>query len=819
MPPVLPQKASPVETPDSLLKNLTVIELGAGISTAYAGRLLADLGARVVKLESPGGDPLRAHGPFPGDQPDPNNSGLDIFLNAGKDRRVGDLDDPSGRRELDGLLASADVLLDNRSPAEIRRLGLDEASLRAAHPRLVAAHISIFGQTGPYADFAAHDLTACAASGASAGIGIPGRPPLTMPFQQGQYQGGLAAASGAIAALLARRRTGRGQLVDISIAEVWSCFFGGMHAPEMIFRGVLGLQMGWRSGLGRYPQTILPCKDGYVSLSAPQKEQWLRFVDLIGRPEWTANPRYRDRRAMGQEYPDEVDALLTDWLQQHTKEEIFSICRERRIPFAPVRTMDELVSDPQLEHRSFYRALDVGGQTVKAPRGPWRFQPPAGRNQTAAAPASPGSGQATNASGQPAPPSDSTRPLDGIRVVNFGTAMAGPLAAQILCDLGAEVIKIESRKRLDGLRRGRPLLGGAAAGDEGAEPELQPMFHALNRGERSLTIDFKDPEGWAVLRDLIRRSDVIVENFSPGVLDRAGFGWEKLSAEQPDLIILAMSAVGQTGPLSDTIAYAPTTMALGGITGVTGYRDGRVLMPQIAYGDVSASLHAVFAVLAALEHRAQTGEGRYIDFAQEEATLNCLAEPLLDYQLNGRVAGPHGNDLPGFAPHNTYQCRDDDSGLARYVSIAVRTDKEWYGLVQALGSPAWAQNPDFATAPGRWAARDTIDAHLGEWTADQDAWEVTRRLQEHGVAAFPVQNVQDEYFDPHYQEREVFVHVDHPIVGTLALPSLAWRLSETPGRIAGPAPTLGDANDYILREVLALPDVQIERLAERGVLT
>ncbi|HEX2172557.1 MAG TPA: CoA transferase, partial [Dehalococcoidia bacterium] len=356
------------------LFDLTVIEIGTEIAAPYAGRLLAELGATVIKAEPPGGDPGRWLGPFPGDRPDHAPGPLFRHLNAGKHLLTLDLEDPTGRRELDRLLDASDILIDNRPPAETRRLGLDHASLAQPHPHLITAYITIFGQTGPYADYAAHDLTACAASGVCAGIGIPGRPPLTMPFQQGQYQGGLAAASGALAAWLARERIGRGQLVDIAISEVWSDFFGGMHAPEMIFRGVLGLQMGWRSGLGRYPQTILPCQDGYVSLSAPQKAQWLRFVDLIGRPAWTENPRYRDRRAMGQEYPDEVDALLAGWLTQHTKEEIFTICRERRIPFAPVRTVDDLVVDPQLAHRGFFAPLDLGdGRVVKVPTGPYAF--------------------------------------------------------------------------------------------------------------------------------------------------------------------------------------------------------------------------------------------------------------------------------------------------------------------------------------------------------------------------------------------------------------------------------------------------------------
>ena len=253
------------------LSGLSVVEVGAEIAAPYAGKLLAELGASVIKVEPPAGDPGRRLGPFPGDRPDPDRAGLFHYLNAGKQRVVLDLDRAADRDELDRLLDGADILIDNRPPADCRRLGLDFATLGEHHPSLIVALITVFGQTGPYADYAAYDLTACAASGVCAGIGIPGRPPLTMPYQQGQYQGGLAAASGALAAWLARDRIGRGQLVDIAIAEVWSDFFGGMHAPEMIFRGVLGLQMGWRSGLGRYPQTILPCRDGYVSLSAPQK--------------------------------------------------------------------------------------------------------------------------------------------------------------------------------------------------------------------------------------------------------------------------------------------------------------------------------------------------------------------------------------------------------------------------------------------------------------------------------------------------------------------------------------------------------------------
>ena len=424
------------------LAGLAVVEIGHEIAAPYAGKLLADLGATVVKVEPPTGDPSRGLGPFPDDRPDPDRSGLFHYLNAGKRGLVLDLDQPADRRELDRLLAEVDILIDNRSPAESRRFGLDYTTLAKSHPHLIVALITVFGQTGPYADYAAYDLTACAASGVCAGIGIPGRPPLTMPYQQGQYQGGLAAASGALAAWLARDRIGRGQLVDIAIAEVWSDFFGGMHAPEMIFRGVLGLQMGWRSGLGRYPQTILPCQDGYVSLSAPQKEQWLRFVDLIGKPEWTRDPRYRDRRAMGQEYPDEVDALLAGWLERHTKEEIFTLCRERRIPFAPVRTVDELLTDPQLAHREFFAPLNLGdGSVVKVPRRPWRShgsrvaslesRVTSSEIQTAV----PVVGNAEPRIGKPLPATPEPRlatrdsplmagPLMGLRVINLGTAMA-----------------------------------------------------------------------------------------------------------------------------------------------------------------------------------------------------------------------------------------------------------------------------------------------------------------------------------------------------------------------------------------------------------
>ena len=282
-------------------------------------------------------------------------------------------------------------------------------------------------------------------------------------------------------------------------------------------------------------------------------------------------------------------------------------------------------------------------------------------------------------------------PLDGYRIVDFGTAWAGPMAAQLLADMGAQVVKVESRMRMDGLRLGRPIVGeDIAGGDRGLWPELQPAFHSLNRNKMSVSVNIKRPEGTRLIMDLVARSDVVMNNFSPGVMERAGLAFTALKAVKPDIIVVSMPATGETGPIRDVLAYAPIVQALSGLAGLVGYQDEPLVGEvQSAWSDAIAALHAALATVAALRHRNLTGEGQYIEVSQLEATTALLGEPLLDYAMNGRVAEPRGNYDPEFAPHNNYPCQGED----RWVAIAVRTESEWQAFCRALGQPPLDTRP------------------------------------------------------------------------------------------------------------------------------
>ena len=409
--------------------------------------------------------------------------------------------------------------------------------------------------------------------------------------------------------------------------------------------------------------------------------------------------------------------------------------------------------------------------------------------------------------------------LAGYRVIDLGSAWAAPMAAHLLADMGAEVIKVESRAKMDGMRLGRPMVGeDAAGGDEGRWPELQPVFHGLNRNKQSVTLNLKESEGLDLLRGLIARSDVVIDNFSPGVMERLGLDYAALRRLRPDIVVVAMPAAGNSGPLRDVIAYAPIVLALSGLMSLVGYEDGALVGElQSAWSDAVAGLHAAMAATAALRHRTRTGRGQYVEAAQLESTVSWLGEAVMDVTMNRRGPAPIGNAGVGLAPHGVYPC----AGVDRWISIAVGGEDEWRGLCAAarrLGPAPWTRDPRFADSYRRLRQREALDAALRRWTVSFDAVELTGVLQAEGVAAFPVMNIEDQFLDPHFRERGAWVEMEHPMAGAEWLYGLAWRLSRTPGRIASPAPLLGQHNERVLGGLLGTPPDELRRLEASGAV-
>ena len=404
-------------------------------------------------------------------------------------------------------------------------------------------------------------------------------------------------------------------------------------------------------------------------------------------------------------------------------------------------------------------------------------------------------------------------PLHGYRVLDFGWVLAGAVPGMILADMGAEVIKVETRQRMDYMRLGRPIIG-----DE-PDPEQNPMFHNVNRGKRSITLNTTRSEAVDLARRLAAECDVVIENFSPGVMQRLGLDYDTLSRDNPRLVMASITSNGQIGPLRDLRAYAPSIGALSGLDSTMGYEPaegetGRPLGLKHAYADLTGALHAVFAIVSALHERKSTGAGRYIDVSMLRATVATMGVGLMEYELTGRTLQTRGNYDPVMAPYGNYPCLGDDE----WVSIAVRTEEEWRGLVVAMGNPGWTAEPEFSSRYARLNHRGPLDERLSEWTQERPAWETTELLQSHGVAAFPVLDAEGRLFNAHFRERGLYSDIEHPALGSEPIFNLMWQMSGTPPRIQRHAPLLGEHNREIFCGLLGLDEAELARLEEEQVI-
>lgn len=397
-------------------------------------------------------------------------------------------------------------------------------------------------------------------------------------------------------------------------------------------------------------------------------------------------------------------------------------------------------------------------------------------------------------------------PLEGYRVIDFGWAAAAPRATCLLADMGAEVIKVETRKRLDPVRFGPDNLT--------RDPEMDPLFHSINRNKLSILLDLTHPQAVELIKRLIKISDVVVENFSPGVMKRFGLDYDMLKKIKPDIIMISFPGVGSEGPLSDVVTYGPSLAGLAGLDSMVGYENERVLGMQQAYADINAALHGAFAIQIALYHRERYGEGQHIEVAQIEALLSTMPEPLIMYGMNEKALGTLGNFTHMMAVHNNYRCEGED----KWVSIAILTEEEWEAFCRAIGNPPWTKVEDFADSNKRLANRKKLDGLISEWTITKTPNEVMEILQREGVAATPCEDTEDRFFDQHFQERQILVDVEHPATGVDWIPNVICRLSETPGGIRRPAPLLGEHNDYVFGDLLGLSKDEIERLIQDKII-
>jgi len=402
----------------------------------------------------------------------------------------------------------------------------------------------------------------------------------------------------------------------------------------------------------------------------------------------------------------------------------------------------------------------------------------------------------------------SRRPLEGIRVADFTWVWAGPFCTLQLAHLGAEVIRIETATRPCVTRMLPPWRDGKPGVNRSG------YFNQYNQGKLSLALDLKNPRAVEIAKELVAHSDVVCENFAAGVMQRFGLGYEALTAVKPDIIMIAMSGYGATGPEHEYVSYGPAQVPLSGMSSLTGYPGWPPMHVGISYGDPTGGLHGAFAVLAALVYRQRTGRGQFIDLSQQETSIAVLPEGVLPYTMNGEQLPRDGNRDPFMAPHGVYRC----AGEQRWVAIAVRDDEEWQRLASAIGSPELSRDKRYATLGARKANEDGLDEIVTGWTLKHSPEEITASLQALGIASSPSFNSKDISEDPHLNQGGNFVELEHREVGRMRHIGVPWRMSATPCEVARPAPCLGEHIDYVMSKILGRSSAEIAALKEAGVL-
>ena len=409
-------------------------------------------------------------------------------------------------------------------------------------------------------------------------------------------------------------------------------------------------------------------------------------------------------------------------------------------------------------------------------------------------------------------------PLKNYRVLDLSRIWAGPYCTKLFADMGAEIIKMESLSVYDSHRGPVSPARGIAAypdGEPGEEPwNRNGWFNCLHMSKYGVTLELTEAEGRMVFEQLVSISDVLIENFRQGSLERLGYTYEELRKHRPDLIYVSMPAFGNTGPWKGYLGYGIGQEQLSGMAHMTGYRGDGPMKSGINHGDPITGSHAAGVLMAALRHRRLTGKGMYIDVSQQESAVALMGPEVLAYQMTGEEPERRGNRSGWYAPANSYPCAGED----RWVTIAATNEEQWQKLTQAMSAAGLTDDPHFATAEQRRENHDELDRIISEWTISREAYAVTHLLQAAGVPAGPVLRGPDLLADAHYKDRGTFVTVDHPQVGPKQYPGIPWRLSATPGRVRWPSPTLGQHNRDVYGELLGLTGPEIDLLEKTGTI-
>ena len=796
----------------SALRHLRILELSNSVAGEYCGKLIADFGAEVLKVEPPGtGSETRHHGPFATAAPAPECGGLFAYLNTNKRSICLDLATAAGQEALHTLLAGVDAIVDDHPRGWLESLGIGPDELGVRYPRLIVCAITPFGYDAPATMQKAYSLNVFHSSGW--GYHSPSEPDLGKAPLKGagrfqvDYESGLSAALAVLSAVYWQATSGKGQFLDVSqqqsMASLSDYVLGQMVA------GTMEVSTRREAFDLRGPATFFQCRDGYVYLWLSEPGHWSGLRTLLGEPAWMLEfPERWLELHLNEERIRHCRAHIAQWMGSQDRSDVVARAQQLGVPVVPVNTVKDLFESEQLQFRGFFAEVEhpVLGR-LRHPTVPYRLSatpasivkpaPLLGEHTAAAL------GEAARKVRSIAGISSTrhrTGPLQGVRVLELSKIWAGPYTGKLLALLGAEVIRVESYDSLDATRR----YGVKDINDA-------PGFQAVNPGKCSVQLNVRTAEGLALIKELVKKSDIFVENLRPGAAGRLGLGYDVLRSLRPEIVAVSMSMYGHQGPLSYQTGYAPCFSALAGVCHLVGYEDGPPRLLNIRYGDSSYGTAAAFAAIVALCHRQQTGQGQFVDVSAVEALAAMLGDSFMEYSLTGRIPTRDGNRHAQMAPHGCYPCAGDE-----WISIAVRTDEEWQALCEAMHQPDLAAR--YPDGPSRQANSQQLDAIVANWTRPQEAHELEAQLGDRGVAAFKSLSSIDLVSNEHLWNRGFYTHVTDNKQRSVPIVGAPWKLSATPAVVQRAAPTLGEHNDYVLGELLGLSALERQRLVEQKVV-
>jgi crotonobetainyl-CoA:carnitine CoA-transferase CaiB-like acyl-CoA transferase len=777
------------QTGGGALHGTGVLELGGGVAVAYCGKLLADQGAEVVKVEPAGGDALRGWRASDPDRRAATTTALFRYLNTSKRSVV------AGENERDALARRADVVI----------VGEGAAAPEPAEGAVVVS-LSPFGPDGPLAGAPWTELTLQGWCGSISARGFPGLPPLQQGGRAGEWLGGATGAFAVLAGVTHRDAHGVAPRLDVSLLEVMAVC---LVTYPTLYRDFTGAAASLSQRGSDYP-SVEQCKDGWIGLCLFSAQQWADFAVMIGRPELAEDTRLNSMAGRGRNR-DLARSVIDPWLADHTAAEIFELGGLFRVPVSYVGNGRTL---PEMEH---FRERGVfvenpGGGFVQprspflmsgTPVAPLRPAPDLGADtqavlrQVGSAP--PRAGADDGGAGR--------RPLAGVTILDFTAYWSGPAGTHLLCALGAEVLKIESFKRPDGIR-----FGTVAPPDQSDWLERSPIYQGANPGKRSVAIDITTPEGRDLILRLAAQSDGVWENFTPRVMGNLGLTYEELRAVNPGVIMVRIPGFGLEGPWRDHAGFAQTMEQVSGMGWLTGYPDRNPLVRTTC--DPAAGVHAAFAFLCALHHRRGSGDGQLIEMPMVEVALNIAAEQVIEQSAYGSLLERDANRGPLGAPQGVYPCR----GQEQWLALAIVDDDHWERLCALMPDASWARSPELGDRAGRRAAHDRIDAELARWLSGEDRDGAVERLAAAGIPAAPAwpQTLIDGH--PQLVHRGFFQALEHPTIGPVGYPGIGVHSGQVDTSLSGPAPLLGQHTAEVLTGMLGCTDAELADLAERGVV-